>query len=144
MMLTAAHFLLSEWLWGMTYDLYHIPLNIIMMIIVLKLFFNISVIRAVSMAALSQIFAFTVLSICSFGSMYFIGAGGGPDSFTVVPGPLYATLFLGLIYAVLQIVFFTFSQSRHNMPFSALLVTVIMSNSLTLLITWLLFNVEHI
>ena len=94
-LIKCAHFFLSEWIWSVTWDTYHIPFNIIITLILLKFFLRINMVPAVCMAIFSQFFAFFILSLCTLGAMYLIGAGGGPDSFVYVPRPLYATLFLG-------------------------------------------------
>lgn len=142
LLIKLAHFFLSEWIWSVTWDTYHVPFNIIITIILLKFFLRINMVRAVCMAIFSQFFAFFVLSVCTLVAMFLIGLGGGPDSFMVVPRPLYATLFLGLLYAVLQIIFFACTQSRYKVPLSTIAVIVVISNNLTVLVTWLLFSVE--
>jgi hypothetical protein len=139
---TCAQFILSEWIWSVTWDMYHIPFNIIVMLLLLKFFLRIDMVYAVCMAIFSQFFAFFVFSICSLGAMYLIGVGGGPESYTVVPKPLHATLLLGMLYSVLQIMFFAWRHSRYKVSFSTLVALVIMSNNLTVLITLLLFSVE--
>lgn len=141
-LIKCAHFFLSEWIWSVTWDTYHIPFNIIITLILLKFFLRINMVPAVCMAIFSQFFAFFILSLCTLGAMYLIGAGGGPDSFAYVPRPLYATLFLGLVYAVLQILFFTCTKSHYRVPLSTIAVIVIISNNLTVLVTWLLFSIE--
>ena len=136
-----AHFILSEWIWSVTWDTYHIPFNIIITLLLLKFFLRINMVQSVGMAIFSQIFAFLGLSICTLGSMYLIGLGGGPESFAVVPTPLYATLFLGLLYALFQIIFFAFTRRRYNISFATLSVIVIISNNLTVLLTLFLGSI---
>ena len=140
--LKCAHFFLSEWIWAVTWDTYHIPYNIIITLILLKFFLRINMVPAVFMAVGSQLFAFLVLTLCTVGAMYMIGIGGGPDSFAYVPRPFYATLFLGLIYAVLQILFFACIKKYFRVPLSTIAVIVFISNNLTVLVTWLLFTIE--
>ena len=142
MLIKCAHFFLSEWIWSVTWDTYHIPFNIILTLILLKFFLRINMVPAVFMAILSQFFAFLMLSLCGLGAMYLIGVGGGPDSFAYVPRPLYATLFLGLVYAALQILFFACTKSHYKVPLSTISVIVIISNNLTVLLTLLLFSIE--
>jgi hypothetical protein len=137
-----AHFFISEWIWSVTWDAYHIPFNIIITLILLKFFLRIHMVRAVCMAIFSQIFAFFVLSVCAVIAMYSVGLGGGPETFMVVPKPLYATLYLGLLYALLQIIFFACTQFRYKNQFSTLAVIVLISNNLTVLVTLLLFSIE--
>lgn len=141
-LIKCAHFFLSEWIWSVTWDTYHIPFNIIITLVLLKFFLRVNMVPAVFMAIISQFFAFFMLSLCTFGAMYLIGVGGGPDSFAYVPQPLYATLFLGLLYATLQIIFFACTKSHYRVPLSAIAVIVIISNNLTVLVTWLLFSIE--
>ena len=99
-------------------------------------------VSAVFMALGSQTFAFVILTCVTLGAMYLIGAGGGPDSFVYVPRPLYATLFLGLTYAILQILFFICTKFHYQLPTSTIAVIVLISNNLTVLVTLLLFSIE--
>jgi hypothetical protein len=139
---TCAQFILSEWIWSVTWDIYHIPFNIIVMLFLLKFFLKVDMVYAVCMAIFSQFFAFSIFSMCSFVAMCIVGGGGGPESYTVVPKPLYATLLLGALYSILQIVFFAWRYSHYKVSFSTLVALVIISNNLTVLITLLLFTVE--
>lgn len=137
-----AQFILSEWIWSVTWDMYHIPFNIIVMLLLLKFFFRIDMVQAVCMAIFSQLFAFFIFSVCSFGAMYLIGVGGSPESYTVVPRPLYATLLLGMLYSVFQVMFFAWRHSLYKVSLPMLAALVIISNNLTVLITLVLFSVE--
>lgn len=141
-LIKSAHFFLSEWIWSVTWDTYHIPFNIVITLLLLKFFLRINMVPAVFMAITSQVFAFFMLTMVAFGAMYVIGAGGGPDSFAYVPRPLYATVFLGLLYALLQIVFFACTRFWFRVPLPTIAVIVFISNNLTVLVTLLLCSIE--
>jgi hypothetical protein len=142
MLLKCAHFILSEWIWGATWDTYHVVFNSVIMILLLKFFLNIDMVRAVFVSIMSQLFAFFLLTICAFIALYSIGPLLGPDSFMVVPKPLYATLALGLMYAFFQIMFFMLGQRWIKISVPSLIVITLISNNLTVLITWLLYSIE--
>lgn len=143
MFLTAsAHFFLSEWIWSMTWGSAVIPFNIVIMIFLFKIFLHINMVPAVFMAIISQLFAFVVLTGGTLISIWYLGAGGGPESFTYVPRPLYAFLFLGLLYSVFQGIFFIATKKRYQVPMSALLTIAFISNQLTILLAWLLYSIE--
>jgi hypothetical protein len=74
--------------------------------------------------------------------LYGIGPLCDPDKFIVVPQPLYATLALGMIYFFFQVLFFFCAKRWIKIPLSSLIVITIISNNLTVLITWLLYSIE--
>lgn len=142
MTLLCAHFVLSQWLWCVTWGSNHIPFNILMSIILFKVFLGMNIVPSVLMALVSQIVAFIAFCLVAFLAMWHIGAGGGPESFSYVPQPLYATLFLGLIYALFQILFFTSIQKHYQLPLKSIIVATVISNNLAVLISWLLLSLE--
>jgi len=142
MLLKCAHFILSEWIWSVKWDTYHVPFNIVIMLLLLKFFLNIDMVPAVFISITSQLFAFLSLSICTLIALYSIGPIVGPDSFMIVPKPLYATLALGLLYAFFQILFFLCAKRWIKVSIPSLIVITFISNNLTVLITWLLYSIE--
>lgn len=137
-----AHFFLSEWIWSMTWGSTFIPFNIVIMIFLLKIFLRINMVPAVFRAITSQLFAFALLTIATLISIWYIGEGGGPETFTYVPGPIYAFLFLGLLYATFQGIFFIITKKQCQIPLLLIFFVSFISNQLTVLLTWLLYSIE--
>lgn len=133
-----AHFIVSEWLWGITWDTYYISFNIVVSILLLKFFLKINMVHAVFMSLLSQLAAWVAFTALAFMSMYLIGIGGNPERFICVPSPLYATVFLGLIYAILQMLFYICTKRYYKNPIATILMITFISNNLTVLIALLL------
>jgi len=134
---TIGHFFLSEWIWSVTWGFYHIPCNIIIMIILFKFFLRINMVSAVFTAITAQLFAFVIFTLVTLGIMLLLGQGGGPESFLYVPNTMPAFFYLGLIYAFLQSIFFDLISHRHAIHLSWFIVIAIISNNLTVLITYL-------
>lgn len=137
-----AHFFLSLWIWSMTWGYAIIPFNVVIMIFLLKIFLRINMVPAVFMSIFSQLCAFMMLTIIMLLSAWYLGVGGGPETFTYVPGPLHAFLFLGLIYAFFQGIFFVLSRNRYKNQLSALLLIAFISNQLSVMLAWLLYSIE--
>jgi hypothetical protein len=141
-LIQVAHFFLSEWLWGVTWGGNHLPFNIIFTILLLKIFLRMNMVPAVFMAIISQAVAWIAFTGITLISMWSIGVGGGPESFIYTPQPFFATVFLGLIYAMFQIIFFSITKSRYQTLLSTLIVITLIANNLAILVTWLLFSIE--
>lgn len=142
MALLCAHFILSQWLWSVTWGVHHVPFNIVMSIILFKVFLGMNIVPSVLLALVSQIVACITLGLVAFVAMWHIGIGGGPETFSYVPQPLHATLFLGLIYALFQILFFISIQKRYKLPIKSIIFATVISNNLAVLISWLLLSLE--
>lgn len=137
-----ACFFISEWIWGITWDMYHIPFNIVVSITLFKFFLKIPMVHAVFMSLCAHAAAFVIFSVLTFSSMYLVGPGGSPESFACVPTPLYATVGLGLIYAFLQMLFYVVTKHYYKVSLSLILMLTFISNNLTVLITLLLCSLE--
>ncbi len=136
------NFILSEWIWSVTWGIYHIPWNIIIMIILLKFFLRINMVSAVFLSIGAQLFATAALTIITVGTMLLLGKGGGPENYVNTPTPIHAFISLGLIYAVLQSIFFTMFGRTHAIKLSWMIVIAIISNNLTVLLNYLFMTIE--
>ena len=142
MTLFCTHFVLSLWLWNITWGSNHIPFNIIISIFLYKMLLGLNIVPSVLMALISQIAAFILLTIIAVFAVWYIGVGGGPESFSYVPQPQHATLLLGLSYTVLQVFFFMIIRKRYHLPMKKIILATIVSNNLAVLISWLLLSID--
>jgi len=131
------NFILSEWIWSVTWGIYHIPCNIIIMIILLKFFLRLNMVAAVFLSIGAQLFSVAALTIVTIGTMLVLGKGGGPETYANTPTPIHAFVCLGLIYAILQSIFFVFIAQRQAMHLSWLVAITFISNNLTVLFIYL-------
>ncbi|MCK5632943.1 hypothetical protein KAH94_04290 [bacterium] len=108
-LVSATDFLLSEWIWNVTWGWHHIPINIFVMIFLLKFFGRIRIMPAVLSAFFSQIFSFLVLTfIAVFLPKYIFGTQAFQQTYfqQTLMDPFLICLCLGAIYFVLNTLFF--------------------------------------
>lgn len=137
-----SQFFISEWLWSVTWGVYHNFFAILLLLFLLKLFLRISFVSAVLLSVFAQLFSFLFYTLFVVGFLMFI-LGIEYDmmaSSILLPGPLHACLLLGLIYAVLQIFFFYIVRFYYTLPLLRVSVLVVISNALAALLTYLLLS----
>lgn len=139
---TISNFILSEWIWGVTLGLYHIPCNIIAMIILFKFFLRINIVPAVFLSLGANLFSFAIFTLITLITMIIIGHGNGPTSFDYIPNPMHAFVFLGIIYALLQSLFFKLISHRRGLQLSWFVAITFISNNLTVLLCYLFIAVD--
>lgn len=142
MFTTIGNFILSEWIWSVTRGIYHIPWNIIIMIILLKFFLRINMVSTVFLSIGAQLFSTIALTIITLGTMLLLGKGSGPESYTHIPTPIHAFIYLGIIYAALQTIFFTIFAQKHAVRLSWMIVIAMISNNLTVLLNYLFTSLD--
>ena len=136
------NFILSEWIWSVTWGIYHIPCNIVIMIILLKFFLRINMVSAVFLSIGAQLFSTFIFTVITLITMLLIGKGGTPESFSYIPNPIHAFVYLGLVYAFLQAIFFELFGQRHAIRLSWMVVIAIISNNLTALFMYLFSSIN--
>ncbi len=126
---------ISEWIWGLTWGLYHNVINILFMLSLLKLFLGIPIVSAVLIAFSAQLAAFMLFNLFVI-SILILGFGIEFDvlqGWSYVPDQFYAIFFLGLIFVLLQGLFFFVFNSYLKLRLSLVFVIIIISNALTVL-----------
>lgn len=128
-------FLLSEWLWSITWDWYHVPISIVIMFVLFNIALRINIVPAVFIALSANIYSFLVYTLLSFGVLhYFLAVPvAEPASFTHIE-PLQACIYLGLIYTAIQISFFMLLKRWHNINVWHMVSMSALGNLLTALI----------
>jgi len=136
---TAADFLLSEWLWNVTWGWYHIPVNTFMMLFLLKFFGRMRIMPSVLLSVFSQLFSFLLLSlIVVVGPMYLLGLTFTPYDCYVQQAmhPIFSSLFLGAIYFLFQIIFFVLVNLSYKLNLRLVILISLVSNLLSALIVY--------
>lgn len=136
---TAANFLLSEWLWNVTWGWYHIPVNIFMMLFLLKFFGRMRIMPAVLMAVFSQLFSFLVLSaVVVVVPVYLLSLQFIPyDCYVQQPmHTLAICLSLGALYFVLHTLFFILVNLFYSLNLRLLTLIALVSNGLSALLVY--------
>lgn len=132
-------FFISEWLWSVTWGISHNIINILLMLFLCKFFLRIPIISAVLLSFFAQLFAFSLYTAFVVGVLMFV-FGLEYDvtaSSMLLPGPLYACLFLGVIYAFLQMIFFFLIRFYYKIPCIRISVMSLISNLLTALLVYI-------
>lgn len=136
---TASHFLLSEWLWSVTWGWYHLPVNVFVMIFLLKFFGYMRIMPAVLIAFFSQIFSFLVLTLIVFlVPIYLLGLEFVTYDCYVVQtmNPLAISLYLGAIYFAFHILFFVLVNLFYSLNIRLLTLIALVGNGVTALLVY--------
>ncbi|BDC34083.1 hypothetical protein Noda2021_00410 [Candidatus Dependentiae bacterium Noda2021] len=131
MLSSFGYFLLSQWLWNVTWGVYHIPLNIFFMYMFLRITQDMGKLHLLALTIGANIFSAVVYSAFVVGVLIFgCGLQYLPSQCPVftVYGSLQASLFVGAIYAVIQGVFFLLLPRRYSMYWIHALGFAIISN----------------
>lgn len=131
-------FLLSEWLWGMTYGWIYFFTSLLIMAIALKYFLSLSFLKSALLSCASHIFSFLVFSFLVIGVfIYFFQWWYVPDQHVAVAGPFIATLFLACMYTVCHMLFFMLLSKFYTMPASRIVMAVCTSSFLSFVLSYL-------
>lgn len=141
MQAAVSHFFLSEWLWSITHGGYHTPINMFVMIalflFVLRYRTVPSVLLSVS-ANLFSFFAFTGLFWAIIVRTLDLEYIPDQDEVYVVKNLLFSCLYLGLIYAVLQSLFFYVVNWFYTLELKSIFIITFLSNIIT---AWIMYTV---
>ncbi|MCL5876163.1 MAG: hypothetical protein M1114_06870 [Candidatus Dependentiae bacterium] len=143
MLSVIADFFLSEWLWSITWGLYHIPVNIFIMFLLTKLTVHYSTRATLLLSLLANIFgliAFTIL----VGSIivFVIGLNYLPaeSAYSGDYSSFAASLFLGIVYALLQSLFFYLVSKQYTIQVWHMISIALLSNVMAAQFVYLLLK----
>jgi hypothetical protein len=129
MMVGCVNFCIDELLWMLSWGWYQLALGICFMWFLYIFIGRMKIIPALILTL--GAYAFAIVVYFSFVAGLFVNylqwrfvAGGVPHVF----GPLYASLFLGLIYSVLQLLFYCIISYWRNVFVARLFVFSLLSN----------------
>lgn len=106
-------FLHSEWIWSITYGLYHVPVTIFIMLLCIKWAERMHVISALGLSLIANLFSVLVFNVFVIGVLIILlnfTYDLPYDVYVIHIVPLRAGLYLGAIYTFIQIVFFALLQ----------------------------------
>lgn len=131
MFINVADFLVSQWVWAVTWGIYHVFLSALFMLLLLRIVLGMKWLRALMYTATAHVFAIAIFSfVVIICLMPFIDS-----DFYMIAGPAKinpgrVTLYLGLIYSLLELAFFMLVANRSKLPFIKLLTVILISNCL--------------
>jgi hypothetical protein len=133
-------FLLSSWLFSMTYDWFHLILNTFVLCIFLSLIARVSLARSILLSFSAHFFAFMIFTVCAVGLfIYHIAIENMPSELTEVAATkdlLISSLRVGGIYAFLQGLFVGTLHIGSELSVRKLLLAVILSNLTSSLLSY--------
>ena len=130
-------FLLSEWLWGVTYGWSYIFLGVLLLTFFSRWLLNLSLFRAFFLSMSAYSFSFFIYSaIVVGGFIHFLQWWYVPHQYEVVAGPLVANMSLGLIHSLFQILFFAMVSKVYRMDTTRFLIGIFLSNALAVVMSY--------
>lgn len=142
MFLAAGNFMLSEWIWSITWGIGHIPINIILMYLLGKFVIRVNSSYLFLLTVLSQIFAIVAFSaivvgviVCIIGMNHLPSESALDEKYNV----FFASMAIGIIYALLQSLFFYLLSKRFTINVTAMTIIAFLSNITAAQIMYLMF-----
>ena len=137
-----ADFLLAKWLWSMTFDWYHLFVNLFLMAFLLRGMNHSSYFRAFLFSLTLQIFAFGMFTLIVVGLMYYgLGWEYVLPEVPQLPAVNYvmrACLWLGIIYSVFQSLFILIMHAYAPLARTPYFVIIWMGNFVSIIISYCL------
>ncbi len=122
--------LLSEWIWSMTWGIYHVPLATLCMILLFHFYMKMRLYKAFWVSLMASLFAIAVYSLYVPGFLIYV-LGLATDW---VADPFPAALYLGIIYGFLQSCFFWLQSIWLPVDMQRVLMVISLSNLIAALI----------
>ena len=130
------YFFVSTWLWGMTWGIYHIPVNVFIMIALLKFVGGFKLIPSILITFFSKVFSLllyfliVVFFVFIFKFQFVIPKNSDLQLINV----LRECIFLGIIYSVFQSIFFLIVNKFYKLDVRFMLVVSFASNVISALL----------
>jgi hypothetical protein len=138
---TISDFILSTWLFSITYDWFHIMINTVMLSILFQAFLRMGVSRAIMLSFSAHFFAFityAVVAISVFLNHAMTSYMPSEVSETSKSDDvLLACIYLACVYAVLQSIFLLLMHIRSEFPLRRIIEIVWLSNGMSALLSYL-------
>jgi len=136
-------FLLNSWLWSMTWGFYHIPVNILVMILLLKFVARMNIIPSILIAFFAKVFStvlytLIILFLVFVVKLQFIFPVNYPSYIKV--NSLLACISLATIYSVLQIFFFWVLSKFYMLNIGFMTMIAFVSNVISALLVYNFFD----
>jgi len=128
-----ASFILDEWLYSISWGMYHIPINIFVMLFFFKCVMGMRMILAVFLSLLSTLVAMVAFSIIGMSIAHFVDI----EEYARTPQDLYHPFVISFglagIYAGLQSLLFFMLSRYYSFRLSHAITVAVLSNIITAL-----------
>lgn len=130
-------FLISEWLWSMTFAWSYLIVNVCTSWFLLRRVTALSMLRSCVFAILVNLFSFLLYSALIAGFfMYLLQWWYVPHEYQVASGPFIANMYLAGIYTIFHSIVFYAVHRLFDVPTKRLLLVALLSNGLAALISY--------
>ena len=130
-------FLLSEWLWGITFGWSYLLISVLVIYFFLRRFFSLSRFRCLFLSLSANGFSFLLYYVIVVGLfIHLLQWWYVPGQCEVLTGPFFATFWLGLIYTMLQISFFVLISKVFRINLKRLLTVAVLGNGVTIVLAY--------
>jgi hypothetical protein len=140
----SAHFLLSEWIWSITWGIYMLPFSTLILFVLLRWVERIHAVRALLVTLAAHICAWVCLTGFVVGILIFTFQIEYVPDDTIyheeLCSLLYTSLYLGLIYTLLESLFFFIIRKKVDINIFRVIALIIMSNCLAALCVYVLLS----
>jgi len=130
------YFFLDKWLWAMTWGIYHIPINILVMLILLKFVGRLKIVPLVLLAFFSKIFSSVGYTLMVLFIVFVVNLDFPLFDYNYVKSInlLLNCIYLGLIYSAFQSLFFFIVNKFYVLNLHLIILITCISNMLSALI----------
>lgn len=131
MLTRIGNFLIDQWLWNVTWDWYHIPISVFVLTVFFKFFLRINVIASVLIALSSAVSSFITYTLFVVGGLIYLLNFRYEEVLqgkAMVADPLHACLYVGIIYTVLQAVFFVILNKYYPVQWGKMITAAFVAN----------------
>jgi len=136
---TIEYFFLNTWLWGMTWGISHVPINIIVMFALFKFIGRLKIMTAILFAFFSMVFGSALYTLIVSFFVFVVKLQFIPLDITYgteYSNFLLASIYLGLIYSVLQMIFFLMVNKFYEINLRIITLIVFVSNIISSLLVY--------
>lgn len=130
------NFLLSEWLWSITFDWYHIPVSLFLCVISFYRVLRIPLRASLLISSFSYlyslcVFAFFIVVVLLYIFHFSYSADWAPNFF-------FACFYLGIIFTCLQTTFYLIVNRWYRLNIPGITVVTLLCNSVASIISYYL------
>lgn len=135
---SVTYFFVSQWLWLLFRELNYLPFNGVILFLLLKLTWRISLIKAFLISYGAQLFSFVFIGIVAHIFAWFTGEyvpGNDPYSMSL-HSALEACLYLGMTMTIVQWIYFALLRIRFDCNILHVFTITIISNCVSTLLLY--------
>ncbi len=130
-------FLITQWVWAVTFARAHPLINMLVMLSILLFYAKVKIVPAVCYAFFSQLFAVVVFTVFVHGILdKVLGIGFAQHETAFLIHPLAACFLLAMIYTALQALFFYILCFFYTLPVQKYSSIAFASNIITVFIVY--------